>query len=132
ERLHDLDALLLADRDAVDPGVRVDGEVERLRELLHPSRGRALVEQDPGLHRLRSEHDVLGDGHHRDEHEMLMHHPDPGLDGVLVRVDAAHSVPILTRETRGAGTAARPSTQEIPPYFSAAGTLSLPAMIFAL
>jgi hypothetical protein len=29
---------------------------------------------------LTAEHDVLGDRHHRDEHEVLMHHPDPGLD----------------------------------------------------
>ena len=33
------------------------------------------------------QHDVLGHGHDRDEHEVLVHHPDPELDRVLRRGD---------------------------------------------
>src|SRR5206468_4447689 len=35
ERLQDLDPLLLPDTDVLDPGVGIDGEVERRRELAH-------------------------------------------------------------------------------------------------
>ena len=37
------------------------------------------------MHGLDAEDDVLGDGHHRDEHEVLVHHPDPGLDRLARR-----------------------------------------------
>ena len=45
-----------------------------------------MVEEDARLVRLVAEHDVLGDRHHRDEHEVLVHHPDPVLDRVGGRV----------------------------------------------
>ena len=35
--------------------------------------------------RLDREHDVLGDRHDRDEHEVLVHHPDPARDRLLRR-----------------------------------------------
>ena len=72
-------------------GVRVRAEVEGgpqaelLRQLAHTLFGAALVEQD-ALARLDAEDDVLGHRHHRDEHEVLVHHPDPVLDGVGRRV----------------------------------------------
>ena len=77
ERLQDLDPLLLADADVLDPRVRVDGEVERVGELLHALLGRVVVEQHAGVRRLLGEHDVLGHRHDRDEHEVLVHHADP-------------------------------------------------------
>ena len=39
------------------------------------------------------QHDVLGHRHDRDEHEVLVHHPDPELDRVLRRVDR-HRLPV--------------------------------------
>ena len=85
ERLQDLDPLLLADGDARDERRRVDREPELLRELAHPLLGAALVEQHDVAHRLDAEHDVLGDGHHRDQHEVLVHHADACPDRVLGR-----------------------------------------------
>ena len=87
ERLQDLDPLLLADGQVGDQRVGVDLELEARRELADPVRGRGLVEQDPGARRLVREHDVLGDGHHRDQHEVLVHHPDPAVDRVLRRLE---------------------------------------------
>ncbi len=76
ERLEDLDALLLPDGDALDALVGIDRELERVREILDaPSRG-VHVEQHAGGRRLGREHDVLGHRHHRDEHEVLVHHAD--------------------------------------------------------
>ena len=36
-----------------------------------------MVEQDPPRVGSVGEDDVLGDRHHRDEHEVLVHHADP-------------------------------------------------------
>ena len=87
ERLQDLDPLLLPDRDRADERGRVDDEPELLRQLAHPRLRPALVEEDL-VARLHAEDDVLGHGHHRDEHEVLVHHPDPGLDRVPRRAEA--------------------------------------------
>ena len=83
ERLHDLDPLLLPDGDAVDRGARVDGELEGLRQVANAPLGSGLVEEDAFAPRLDAEHDVLGHGHDRNEHEVLMDHADPGFDRVL-------------------------------------------------
>ena len=83
ERLEDLDALLLGDGDVLDPRVRVDGEPVALGQLSHAFPRLREVDQLGAVRRLRAEHDVLGDGHHRDEHEVLVHHPDPAADRVL-------------------------------------------------
>ncbi len=85
ERLQDLDALLLADGDVLDDRARVDCEPEPGRDVLNALRGHVVVEQDAVVHRLRREHDVLGDRHHRDEHEVLVHHADAALDRGLRR-----------------------------------------------
>ena len=87
ERLHDLDALLLADSDVLDERARVHREVERLRHVGDLLLRCRLVEQDAVLDRLRPQDDVLGDGHHRDEHEVLVHHPDTGVDRVARRAE---------------------------------------------
>src|SRR5579884_1229399 len=84
ERLEDLDALLLADGDRADERGRIDGEPELRGELADALLGSALVEQRPVV-RLDAEDDVLGDGHHRDEHEVLVHHPDARVDRVARR-----------------------------------------------
>ena len=85
EGLQDLDALLLADADVLDARVRVDRELERLRDLLDPFLGCVLVEQHLLARGLDSQHDVLGDRHHRDQHEVLVDHADPQVDRVARR-----------------------------------------------
>ena len=87
ERLEDLDALLLAHGDVADARVRVDVEAELLGELADAAFGGGGVEKYAVPPRLRGEHDVLGDGHHRDEHEVLVHHPDPGGNRAVRRAD---------------------------------------------
>ena len=86
ERLQDLRTLLLADRDLLDPGARVDGQPESLRQLADLPLGLADVEHRAAA-RLVREHDVLRDRHHRDEHEVLVHHADPEVDRVARRAD---------------------------------------------
>src|SRR5699024_4982637 len=87
QRLQDLDTLLDTDRYVRDLGGRVDGESVPLRQFTdEPCR---LVSAEyagqPGL--LVAEHDVLGDREHRDEHEVLVHHADPGIDRIAGAVD---------------------------------------------
>ena len=91
QRLQDLDALLLADRDPVDARVGIDGEPVARRQLLDAAVGGGVVEQDAGAAGLRGEHDVLGHRHHRDEHEVLVHHPDSVLDRGLGRAQVDRS-----------------------------------------
>ena len=80
ERLQDLDPLLLPDRDVLDAGVRIDDEPEPLRDLPHSVLGAPSSRQDRPMGRLDGEDDVLGHGHHGDEHEMLVHHADAAVD----------------------------------------------------
>ena len=87
ERLQDLDALLLADRDVLDPRVRVDVELELVGELAHTALGGGSVEQHGARPGLQREHDVLGHGHHRDEHEVLVDHADACVDCGVRRAD---------------------------------------------
>ena len=84
ERLQDLDPLFLAHRDVADERARINGQREALGELANALLGRALVQQQI-VAWLDPEHDVLGDGHHRDQHEVLVDHPDPGSDRVSCR-----------------------------------------------
>ena len=93
ERLEDLDPLLLADADVLDTRLRVDREAETVRQFLHALLRRAVVEEDRVRRRLVAEDDVLGDGHHRDEHEVLVHHADAVGDRVLRRVKG-HRLPV--------------------------------------
>ena len=83
ERLQDLDPLLLTDRDVLDPRVRVDAEAELTREVVDLTTRLVVVQEHARLRRLDCKHDVLRDGHHGDEHEVLVHHPEPGCDRVL-------------------------------------------------
>ena len=82
ECLDDLHALLDSHRDVLDDRVGVDGEPVPFGHLMHQARRLVPVENAETAGRLAAEHDVLGDGEHRHQHEVLVHHPDPGLDGV--------------------------------------------------
>ena len=83
ERLQDLHPLLLADGDVLDASIGIDGEVEALRDLEHALARARVVEEDAAGLRFGGEDDVLGNGHHRDQHEVLVHHPDPACDCVV-------------------------------------------------
>ena len=73
QRLEDLHALLRADGEVLDQRRGVDGEPVLAGELADPRRRRGDVEERP-LVRLCPEHDVLGDGEHRHELEVLVDH----------------------------------------------------------
>ena len=64
----------------VDPRVRVDGEPVAVGDLPHAPLGLGDVEEHPCGRRLLGEDDVLGHRHHRDQHEVLVHHPDARVD----------------------------------------------------
>ena len=77
QHLHDLDALLLADRQVADQRIRVDAQTVFAAEPLDlGARGpEALVEQRPEL---GAEHDVLQHREGVHQHEVLVHHADAG------------------------------------------------------
>ena len=85
ERLQDLDALRLADRQLGDQRVAA---ARRARCAALSSRtarsARGAVERRPARE-LAAEHDVLGDGERGHEHEVLVHHADAGGDRVARR-----------------------------------------------
>ena len=92
ERLDDLDPLLDADGQVLDQRVGVDVEAEPLGDLADPLAGGVEVERagEPGG--LVAEHDVLGDGEDRDEHEVLVDHADAGGDRVAGAGEVLHHV----------------------------------------
>ena len=85
EGLQDLDALLRSDGDVLDATAGVDREAVAVGEVADTFPRLPEVEHHPRVRGLFGENDVLGHGHHRDEHEVLVHHPDPALDRVLGR-----------------------------------------------
>ena len=81
QRLQDLDALLLADRQVADQRVRVDAQRVFAAEPLDlGARGPRLCSQQRA--RLGAEHDVLQHREGVDQHEVLVHHADAGVDRV--------------------------------------------------
>src|SRR6266508_6822382 len=83
ECLHALDALLNSYGKLLDYGVGRDVESEPLADLLHVSPGRAAIQKaDPPAGGLHSEHDVLGHREHRNQHEVLVDHPQACRNGV--------------------------------------------------
>src|SRR5205085_12479021 len=86
ERLEKFDALLLSDRKILDGRARVNRKFEFIGERANLLRGFIQIERS-GCSRLCAEHDVFGDGHRLDEHEMLVHHADTKSDGVMRRID---------------------------------------------
>ncbi len=86
QSFQDLDALLQADRQVGDALPWVHLQAEPLRQLIDHAAGPIEI-HDAAVGDLAPEDDVLGDGQRRDEHEMLVDHPDAELDGVLGSVD---------------------------------------------
>ncbi|MDQ1215290.1 hypothetical protein QE411_000145 [Microbacterium arborescens] len=65
-----------------DDGVGVDLEAETIGHGAHVRASGGEVEDTEALGVLVTEHDVLGDGEDRHEHEVLVHHADTGAHGV--------------------------------------------------
>ena len=137
QRLDELDALLLADREVADLGVGVDASPYCVAELADPAAGLVDVEQPP-LGELVAEDHVLGDREHRDQLEVLVHHADAAGDGVVDAVEAAPARRARGSCPRRAGRArtrrssacscrrrSRPSRQWISPSWSVRSTSSL-------
>jgi hypothetical protein len=83
EGLDDLDALADPDRQVLDQRVGRNAQVVPVGEFHDARTGGRLVEAaEWGARGLDPEHDVLGDGEDRDEHEVLVDHPDPRGDRV--------------------------------------------------
>jgi hypothetical protein len=80
--LDDLDALLHADGELLGDRVRIEVEPEFLGQVAHLGAGGGDVDAAHRQRRLDAEHDVLGNGEHRHEHEVLVHHADAGPDRV--------------------------------------------------
>src|SRR5947209_2895345 len=77
----DLEALLLAYRELAHSDLRAKVHAVGGREAAHDVRRLADVEQESSP-RFMTEHQVLGYGEGRDQHEVLMDHTDPGADRV--------------------------------------------------
>ena len=94
ECLQNLDALLKTNRQVIDHGVGIDLEAIILFQPFEFAArlGEPAIENETAF---RTQHDILEHGEFADQHEMLMHHADPGPDGVggtrnmrLLAVDA--------------------------------------------
>jgi hypothetical protein len=85
DRLHDLDALLLADGELPDPRLGMNGKPMRLRELRDLADPRAR--RQPEARPVPAEEDVLGHGERLDEAEVLVDHPDTGVDRLTRRAE---------------------------------------------
>jgi hypothetical protein len=83
ERLEDLDALLLSDRELPDPCAGIDREPVALPEFPHAplDRTRPYAERT-SLAAVIAEDDVFGDGERLDQPEVLVHHADSGVDRI--------------------------------------------------
>ena len=90
ERFQDLDALLLADRQAVDTCERIDREAVAQRKLGDARRDRPAIREQRRARRGLPEHQVLGDRERRHQHEILMHHAEAVADRVVRRAEAHH------------------------------------------
>ena len=82
DRLQDLDALLLSERQLVDARAGIDAEAQPLRELADASLRRPHVEDAADAADLLPEHDILRHAEDRHEHEVLVDHPDAARDRV--------------------------------------------------
>ena len=72
----------LTEFDITGASVAVDFEPESARELGNARLGSVEIEQYAGAMWLSREDDVLSHGHHRDQHEVLIDHPDSMLECV--------------------------------------------------
>ena len=81
-----IDALLQANRQFLDNSVGIHVQLVVFLQLLQRRAGRirALAEKRATF---GTEHQVFEHGEVLDQHEMLVHHPDPGTDGGLTVLD---------------------------------------------
>jgi len=88
ERLQDLDALLLAERELPDPSARLDGEPVALRQLGNAAFDCTLAQTERApLPAMIAENDVLGHGERLHEPEVLVDHANPRVERVARRVE---------------------------------------------
>ena len=88
QRLQDLHALLLSDRELPDTRPRMHLEPVALAELRDASLDRTLVhEEGAALGAVIAEHDVLGDGERLHQPEVLVHHADAGVQRIAWGVE---------------------------------------------
>ena len=89
ERLQDLDALLLADRELPDSCLGIDREAVATAQLPDALLDRARMDDEtPPVTTVVAEDDVLGHRERLDETEVLVHHADPRVERVARRVKA--------------------------------------------
>ena len=74
EQFDDLDTLLHADRQIFDVSLRIYLQVVLIRDLPDALRGCLAIQEIPHTDFFRAEHDIFGDGEHRNKHEMLVYH----------------------------------------------------------
>ena len=86
EHLEDLHALLHADRDVLDLRVEIDMQPVFLGQRSHGAACLFLL-QEAELRGLGAENDVVEDGEHVDQLEVLMHHADAERGGVVGVID---------------------------------------------
>ena len=86
QRLDDLHALLLSDRELPDVGLRVHLQPVRLGQL-RDAGGDLLEVQQRLARRTQPQRHILRHGQGRHEHEMLVDHADAGLDGIGRRME---------------------------------------------
>ncbi len=104
ERLQDLDALLLADRELPDARPGIDCEAVAAAQLPDPLLDRARMNDEaPPVTTVVAEDDVLGHGERLDEAEVLVHHADPCIERVARRVKADLLAVELDRRRRPGG-----------------------------
>ena len=104
ERLQDLDALLLADRELPDPRLGIDREAVAAAQLPDALLDRARMDDEaPPVTTVVAEDDVLGHRERLDETEVLVHHADPRIERVARRVKADLLAVELDRRPRPAG-----------------------------
>ena len=86
QRLQQLDALLLANRQRLDDRAWIDGKFELVGQFAD-ARGRLGQVEREATPRLVAEHDVLRHRHRVHQHEMLMDHADAERDRVGRRLN---------------------------------------------
>ncbi len=91
QRLDELHPLLLTDRQVADQCVGVDVEAVALGDLDDACSCGGHVEEG-AVGDLVAEHHVLGHREHRDQLEVLVHHPDPERDRIC-RTRERHRLP---------------------------------------
>ncbi len=102
EGAHDLEVLPVADAEALDGGVPVDGGSDRARHRVRPGPRSRAIQPAERLHGLRAEHHVLERGQRRREREVLLHHAHGAPEGPGERrPKGAHRALVGWEQSRG-------------------------------